>query len=248
MTLSVDVGRQTAASLPPVVGYPRRVLLVEDDASVAQATARGLLTDGWEVVQLRSGEEALPAIESSHFDLVILDIGLPGMDGFAVCRRLRSLGGPAVLMLTARDEVTDRVKGLECGAEDYLVKPFAVAELLARANAVLRRSRMRADQILRAGALCLDLAARRAYRGDDPLVLTASEWSALEYLVPRQDQLVAREDLQNAIAPDAAWASSNALEAHVSRLRAKLRSTRLALRSVRGFGYVLEVEREPTPR
>lgn len=248
MTLSVDVGRQAAASLPTIVGYPRRVLLVEDDSSVAQATARGLLTDGWEVVQLRSGEEALPAIESSHFDLVVLDIGLPGMDGFAVCRRLRSLGGPAVLMLTARDEVTDRVKGLECGAEDYLVKPFAVAELLARANAVLRRSRMRADQILRAGALRMDLTARRAYCGDDPLPLTASEWSAIEYLVPRQDQLVAREDLQNAIAPDAAWTSSNALEAHVSRLRAKLKGTRLALRSVRGFGYVLEAERESTPR
>jgi len=242
MTLGADAAIHPVAAMPAMVGYPRRVLLVEDDASVAQATARGLQTDGWEVDVHRSGEEALQAVEHTRFDLVILDVGLPGIDGFAVCRRLQSDGGPPVLMLTARDEVADRVKGLEQGAEDYVVKPFAIAELLARANAVLRRSRMRADRILSAGGLRMYLTAHRAFCDGQPLALTASEWGALEYLIERLDRLVAREELQNAIAPDAAWASANVIEAHIARLRAKLKGTRLALRTVRGFGYILEIE------
>ncbi|HQR20659.1 MAG TPA: response regulator transcription factor [Burkholderiaceae bacterium] len=234
--------------MSPLVGYSRRVLLVEDDATLAQSTRRGLVTDGWDVELRCSGEEALEAVAASSFDLVILDVGLPGMDGFAVCQKLRATGGPPVVMLTARDDVADRVKGLEFGAEDYIVKPFAISELIARSNAVLRRGHIRAGQDLRAGALRMDLAARRAWRDNELLALTPSEWSALECLVPRLDRLVSRDDLQEAIADGGSWLTDNALEAHVSRLRTKLRGTGLALRSVRGIGYILEVEREPVVR
>jgi DNA-binding response OmpR family regulator len=231
-----------------IAAFARRALLVEDDAALAESTARGLVMDGWEVVNCRSGEEALAAVSGSRFDLVILDIGLPGIDGYVVCQRLRAESGPPVVMLTARDDVTDRVKGLEQGAEDYIVKPFAVSELIARCNAVLRRGRIRAGQDLRAGGLRMDLSARRAWCDDEPMALTPSEWSALEFLVPRLDRLVSRDDLQSAIADDGTWSTANALEAHVSRLRAKLRGTRLALRSVRGIGYIFEVEKEPSVR
>lgn len=225
-------------------GFSRRVLLVEDDAMVSEPTARGLQTAGWDVVQQRSGEAALAALQQESFDLVLLDVGLPGMDGFAVCRRLRASDGPPVVLLTARDDVADRVKGLELGAQDYIVKPFAIAELIARCDAVLRRARIRAGQSLRAGALRLDLAARRAWCDEQPLALTPNEWAALEHLVARLDRVVTRDELQAATGGDESAVSANALEALVSRLRGKLRATQLALRSVRGIGYILELDAE----
>lgn len=228
-------------------GVLRRVLLVEDDAMLCESTARSLRTAGWEVVARHSGGAALAAVAQAGFDLVLLDVGLPDMDGFAVCRRLRDDGGPPVVLLTARDEVADRVKGLGLGAQDYIVKPFAVAELIARCEAVLRRGRIRAGQNLRAGALRLDLAARRAWCGEQPLSLTPNEWAALEYLLPRLDRVVTRDELQAATSAEASALAGNALEALVSRLRAKLRGTRLAVRPVRGIGYMLELEAEAEP-
>jgi two-component system, OmpR family, response regulator len=226
-----------------LIGSLRRVMLVEDDIALAESTARALATDGWDVIRAGSGEAALSALDREQVDLLVLDVGLPGMDGFALCRALRTRdGAPPILMLTARDDVGDRVKGLELGADDYLVKPFAVAELLARANAVLRRQRLRGARELKAGQLRMDLEARRAFCGDTALALTAREWTVLEYLMSRIGKLVSKNELQSIIDAGGDGVSANAVEAHASRTRAKLKGTQLALRSVRGYGYILEVE------
>lgn len=226
-----------------LIGSLRRVLLIEDDRALAESTARALATDGWDVVRAESGEAALSALERERVDLLVLDVGLPGIDGFAVCRALRARqDAPPILMLTARDDVADRVKGLELGADDYLVKPFAVAELLARANAVLRRRRLRGAGELKAGRLRMDLEARRAFRDDVPLALTAREWIVLHHLMERIGKLVSKVELQSILAESGGDVSANAIEAHASRTRAKLKGTRLSLRSVRGYGYILEVE------
>ena len=217
------------------------VLLVEDDAQVADSTARALRSQGWNVDVTARGEPVPLSLKQDPYDVVILDIGLQGIDGFETLRRLRAQGTPVpVLMLTARDAVVDRVRGLEGGADDYLVKPFALSELIARVRVLLRRSQSRLSEQLTLGRLRMDLDARRVYINDAPIDLAAREWSVLEYLLTRADKVVAKEQILQAIAGWDESISENAIEVYVSRLRGKIESGGVHIRTVRGFGYLLE--------
>jgi len=170
-----------------------RLLLVEDDPALANSTTRALESQGWTVDWSTRGEPVPQSVKQDSYDLVILDIGLAGIDGFETLRRLRAQGSATpVLMLTARDAVEDRVRGLEGGADDYLVKPFAVAELVARVRVLTRRAQARSEDALSLGALRMDLAARRVFIGDQPLEVSAREWSVLEFLLGRVGKVVAK--------------------------------------------------------
>jgi DNA-binding response OmpR family regulator len=217
------------------------ILLVEDDPALADSTARALRSQGWAVDVTARGEPVPLSVRQDPYDLVILDIGLPGIDGFETLRRVRAQGSATpVLMLTARDAVEDRVRGLDAGADDYLVKPFALSELLARVRVLHRRAQARIDATLRLGRLKMDLDARRAFIDAQPLELSAREWSVLEYLLARAGKVVAKEQILQAVAGWDEAISENAIEVYVSRLRAKLDAAGVRIRTVRGFGYLLE--------
>ena len=217
------------------------ILLVEDDPALADSTARALRSQGWVVDVTARGEPVPLSVRQDPYDLVILDIGLPGIDGFETLRRVRAQGSATpVLMLTARDAVEDRVRGLDAGADDYLVKPFALTELLARARVLHRRAQARIDATLTLGRLKMDLDARRAFVDAQPLELSAREWSVLEYLLGRAGKVVAKEQILQAVAGWDEAISENAIEVYVSRLRAKLDAAGVRIRTVRGFGYLLE--------
>jgi two-component system, OmpR family, response regulator len=218
-----------------------RLLLVEDDPALAQSTMRALQSQGWTVDWSTRGEPVPQSITQDHYDLVILDIGLAGIDGFETLRRLRGQGSTTpVLMLTARDAVEDRVRGLEGGADDYLVKPFAVVELLARVRVLTRRAQSRSEDALSLGSLRMDLAARRVFVGEQALEVSVREWAVLEFLLSRVGKVVAKEQILQSIAGWDEALSENAIEVYVSRLRAKLEPAGLRIRTVRGFGYLLE--------
>ena len=218
-----------------------RILLVEDDPQVADVTRRALQSQGWVIDVTTRGEPVVASVRRDPYDLVILDIGLAGIDGFEVLRRLRADGAEvSVLMLTARDAVEDRVRGLETGADDYLVKPFALSELVARVRALSRRRLVWSNDVLAVGQLRMDLHARRAFIGDAALDLSVREWSVLEYLLTRVRKVVAKEQIINAISGWDDVPSKNAIEQYVSRLRHKLASAGVRIRAVRGFGYVCE--------
>jgi two-component system, OmpR family, response regulator len=218
-----------------------RLLLVEDDPALADSTLRALQSQGWTVDWTTRGEPVPQSIKQDPYELVILDIGLAGIDGFETLRRIRAQGSTTpVLMLTARDAVEDRVRGLEGGADDYLVKPFALAELLARVRVLTRRAQSRGGDALCLGSLRMDLAARRVFVGEQPLELSAREWSVLEFLLGRVGKVVAKEQILQSIAGWDETLSENAIEVYVSRLRAKLEPAGLRIRTVRGFGYLLE--------
>ena len=217
------------------------ILLVEDDPALADSTARALRSQGWVVDVTARGEPVPLSVRQDPYDLVILDIGLPGIDGFETLRRVRAQGSATpVLMLTARDAVEDRVRGLDAGADDYLVKPFALTELLARARVLHRRAQARIDATLTLGRLKMDLDAKRAFVDAQPLELSAREWSVLEYLLTRAGKVVAKEQILQAVAGWDEAISENAIEVYVSRLRAKLDAAGVRIRTVRGFGYLLE--------
>jgi two-component system, OmpR family, response regulator len=217
------------------------ILLVEDDPHLADTTARALRSQGWEVDVTARGEQVAHSVKQDPYDLVILDIGLPGIDGFETLRRVRAQGSATpVLMLTARDAVEDRVRGLDAGADDYLVKPFALTELVARVRVLVRRSQARLAEQLTLGQLKMDLDAKRAFIGGVALDLSAREWSVLEFLLARADKVVAKEQILQAIAGWDESISENAIEVYVSRLRSKLESAGVRIRTVRGFGYMLE--------
>ncbi len=219
-----------------------RLLLVEDDPDLAQSTKRALESQGWTVDWTARGEPVPHSIRQDPYDLVILDIGLAGIDGFETLRRLRAQGSTTpVLMLTARDAVEDRVRGLEGGADDYLVKPFAVIELVARVRVLTRRAQARSDNALCLGGLRMDLEARRVFVGEQALEVSAREWSVLEFLLGRVGKVVSKEQILQSIAGWDESLSENAIEVYVSRLRAKLEPAGLRIRTVRGFGYLLEV-------
>jgi DNA-binding response OmpR family regulator len=180
-------------------------------------------------------------VRQDPYDALILDIGLAGIDGFETLRRVRAQGSHLpVLLLTARDAVEDRVRGLEGGADDYLVKPFALSELVARIRALVRRSQARSSNQIELAQLRLDLEARRAFVADEPLPLSAREWSVLGFLVARAGKVVGKEQLAGASQGWEQGVSDNAIEVCVSRLRAKIEPAGLQLRTVRGLGYVLE--------
>lgn len=221
------------------------VLLVEDDAVLADGLHRILTGHGMAVDVLRSGTDAdamLSQPEAAGIAVLVLDIGLPGIDGFEVVRRLRARGAATpVLLLTARDAVEDRVRGLELGADDYLVKPFAMPELVARVRALARRHAPK-PQVLALGGLTLDSVTRRARVGERALDLSAREWAVLEYLLQHAARVVSKQQIIDAILPFGDDMTLNAVEVYISRLRLKLADAGIAIRTIRGFGYMLEVE------
>lgn len=218
-----------------------RILIVEDDASLAAGISRILQAEGYAVDVMKSGEHAALATEQESFDLMILDVGLPGIDGFEVLRRTRA-GGHAlpVLILTARDALDDRVRGLDLGADDYMAKPFAMPELAARVRALIRRGQSQSGPRVVHGPLVLDTNARRATLQGEPLELAAREWAVLEVLLGRVEKIVSKESIIQALASWGEELSLNAIEVYVSRLRAKLEPAGVRIRTVRGFGYMLE--------
>ena len=217
------------------------ILLVEDDAPLAETTARALRSQGWRVDATPRGEAVPLSVQRDDYDLLILDIGLLGIDGFETLRRVRQQGSNLpVLMLTARDAVEDRVLGLERGADDYLIKPFALSELVARARALVRRAESRQGDVLSLGRLRLEMAAHRACIDEVPVPLSNRECAVLQYLLLKAGKVVSRDQLTAIVPGWEASASDNALELMVSRLRSKVEMAGLRIRTVRGLGYVLE--------
>ena len=217
-----------------------RLLVVEDDRLLRDALATSLQRAGFEVDCESSGLGADTALTNKTYSLVILDVGLPGMDGFEVLRRLRQRGQRVpVVILSARDAIEDRVHGLDLGADDYVLKPFHLSELEARVRAHLRRTLRGREQKLSFGLLELDVGAHQALLADRPLDLTATEWRMLEMLVRRAGKVVTKEQLQNACEARNEPASLNAVEVRVSRLRSKLDPSDLDIQTVRGLGYLL---------
>jgi two-component system OmpR family response regulator len=218
-----------------------RFLIAEDDATLADAVSQALRQQAFTVDIASSGAVALHALRQEHFDLVILDIGLPGVDGFEVLRRARAGGCRIpVLVLTARDAVEDRVQGLDLGADDYMVKPFALTELIARVRALLRRGASAAASRVVHGPLEIDKAAQRAWLCGEPLELSPREWTVLEALLQRVERVVTKELIIQEIAGWNGELTLNAVEVYVSRLRAKLEPAGIRIRTVRGFGYMIE--------
>ena len=225
--------------------HQSRILIVEDDGSLAAGLARALGLEGHAVEHLDSGETALARVGETAFDLIVLDIGLPGIDGFEVLRRLRLAGhSMPVLVLTARDAVGDRVHGLDLGADDYMTKPFALPELAARVRALIRRGQADAGPRTSHGPLELDRAGRRAYLAGAPLELAAREWAVLQILLEKVEKVVSKEWFIESLTSWEEDLSSNAIEVYISRLRAKLEPAGIRIRTVRGFGYMLEEFRE----
>lgn len=218
-----------------------RVLIVEDDKALADGLSRTLRRSGYAVDHAGTGEIAIRACKEEHFDLVVLDIGLPGIDGFEVLRQLRGIqDSGSVLILTASDTEADRVRGLDLGADDYVAKPFSLPEFEARVRALLRRSQAVRNPVLRLGNLTLDAKARQARIGDETLELTPREWGVIEYMVPRAGQVVSKDQMLQALCSWDVSLTHNAIEVYVSRLRPKLEKAGIRIRTVRGFGYMVE--------
>ena len=215
------------------------VLLVEDDAVLADGLVRVLQAQGMQVDCAQDGNAADARLQAGRYAVAVLDIGLPGIDGFEVVRRLRARADATpVLLLTARDAVEDRVRGLETGADDYLVKPFATPELVARIRALARRNAPQAEQ-LTAGRLVLDASTRRAHVAGRELELSVREWAVLEYLLRHPGRVVSKQQIIDAILPWGDDITLNAVEVYVSRLRTKLEGAEVGIRTIRGFGYLL---------
>jgi two-component system, OmpR family, response regulator MprA len=218
-----------------------RVLVIEDDAEIADVLRRFLRQEGHEVRTAADGEEALDAAPEFVPDLVILDLGLPGIDGVEVCRRLRADGDVPILILTARAETEDRVEGLDSGADDYLVKPFERQELLARIRALLRRRPPRGSASLTVGDLSLNPDTREVTRGERRIELTNREFELLEYLMRNERLVISRERLLEEVWGYDPMAPTNTIDVFISNLRRKLEADgepRL-LHTKRGAGYVL---------
>lgn len=217
------------------------VLVVEDDTVLADGLSRVLGGHGMAVEVVGNGAQADQLLQRAvGAEVVVLDIGLPGIDGFEVVRRLRARGSAVpVLLLTARDAIEDRVRGLEQGADDYLVKPFATAELVARVKALARRNTPK-PATLALGDLALDLAAKRARVGDKVIELSVREWAVLEYLLQHAARVVSKQQIIDAILPWGDDLTLNAVEVYVSRLRLKIADAGVSIRTIRGFGYMLE--------
>ena len=220
---------------------PPRVLVVEDDAEIAGVLRRSLRLEGYEVELAGDGEAAIEQSLVFAPDAVVLDLGLPRLDGVEVCRELRRESDVPILMLTARDAVEARVEGLDSGADDYLVKPFDRQELLARLRALLRRRPPRGSASLVVGDLRLNPATREATRGGRALELTAREFELLEYLMRHERLVVSRRTLLEEVWEYHAFAETNTIDVFVSNVRRKLESAGepRMLHTVRGAGYVL---------
>jgi two-component system response regulator MprA len=219
-----------------------RILVVDDDHAVRRSIDRALRLEGYDVVTVPSGGEGLEAMALTPVDAVILDLGLPDLDGLSVCRSMRSAGDDTpVLMLTARDAVDDRVEGLDAGADDYLVKPFALAELLARLRALLRRRFEGEGGLLRVGDLTLNLSTREAQRGERTFTLTRIEFDLLELFLRHPRQVLTRGVLLNKVWGFDFDSGTNSLAVYVGYLRRKTESggEPRCIHTVRGVGYIL---------
>ena len=216
-----------------------RLLVVEDEPDLARALARSLAEAGFAVDLSADGEDALFRIREIDYDAVVLDIMLPKLDGWAVLDAVRSAQiRTPILLLTARDQVTDRVRGLNLGADDYLLKPFALTELVARLHAIIRRSYGSAAQQLTLGDLVIDVAAREVRRDGQPVELTAREFAILELLTRSRGAVVGRATIYDHIYDDATDVMSNAIDVHIAALRRKLGAD--LIRTRRGEGYVID--------
>jgi len=221
---------------------PMRLLLVEDDPRIARFVAKGLQEQSYAVDVVANGHDAVYQVEINDYDVVILDVMIPGLDGFATCRAIRSVGKRMpILMLTARDGVEDRIHGLDSGADDYLTKPFEFGELLARLRALLRRpAELRSPQIV-VGDLVLDTASQAAKRGARSILLTAKEYALLEFLARNAGRVVGRAEIAEHVWDESFDPFSNLIEVYVNRLRRKIDegSAKPLLQTRRGSGYVL---------
>ncbi len=222
------------------------VLLVEDDVPLAETMARALRFQGWRVDVTPRGEPVPLSLQRDRYDLLLLDIGLAGIDGFETLRRVRQQGSRLpVLILTARDTVEDRVHGLESGADDYLIKPFTLTELVARMRALVRRTESREGDMLSLGRLRLDPDGARVLVDGEAVKLSPRECSVLQYLLLKASKVVLREQIAGIIPGWDASTSDNAMELLISRLRAKIEPAGVRIRTVRGLGYLLEQANGP---
>jgi DNA-binding response OmpR family regulator len=217
-----------------------RILVVEDDELLAEGLLRVLTRAGHAVSHARSGTHADILLRGEEFALVVLDVGLPDIDGFEVLRRLRRRHAATnVLVLTARDAVEDRVHGLDLGADDYLTKPFSVTEFEARVRALLRRAIPPAEQ-WSVGGMTVDMAAKRIRAGNRSIDLTPREWALLELFLTHPGRVLSKDQIAESLFSFDEQLSPNAIEVHVSRLRTKIDPVGKRIRTVRGFGYLWE--------
>lgn len=215
-----------------------RILVVEDDALVASGIKQGLINAGYTADVVGSAEGAEVYLQEEAFDLAVVDIGLPKADGLTLIRRLRERGATLpMLLLTARDSMEDTIAGLDVGADDYMTKPFRLPELVARIRALIRRANAVASAELRRGALVLDTNCRCAHLAGEPLDLTGREWAILETLLMVSPNVVSKGKLVQSLAGWDKDITPNAIEVHISRLRAKLAGSDVEIRTVRGIGY-----------
>ena len=218
-----------------------RILIVEDDAMLADAMSRALRQSAHMVHRAANGQDADRALIGNEYDLVLLDLGLPHLDGFEVLKRLRARRNKVpVMMLTVRDTVDDRVAALDLGADDYLTKPFELSELEERVRALIRRSHASASADLLHGPLRLDTVGRRLYRNDQPVELSARELAVVELLLLREGRVVTKQQIVDHLYGWDDTSSSNAVEVFVYRLRKKLEDSGVEIRTVRGMGYIIE--------
>lgn len=226
------------------------VLIVEDDASVARFLGQALAEAGYAVQSADNGIRALDRATRSSFDLILLDVMLPVLDGFAVCRRLRAQAiTTPILLVTARDALEDKIRGLDSGADDYIVKPFQVGELLARCRALLRRNSV-PSSVLRVADLTLDPASRRAVRGGKPILLSSTEYALLEYLMRNASSVLTRAQILDHVWQYDFDGHDNVLDVYISYLRNKIdrgRSVPL-IHTVRGTGYLIAAEAPHVPK
>jgi len=220
-----------------------RILIAEDEKKIADFIRRGLKEEGYAADIAHTGPEALTLAEENPYDLLLLDIMLPGLDGLAVCAKLRASGFAApILMLTAKDRVEDKVKGLDSGANDYLTKPFAFEELLARIRALLRAKPAEPSTMLKAGDIEIDLAAHKASLAGDELDLSAKEFSLLEYLVRNKDKIVTRTMIAEHVWDINFDTGTNVIDVYINYLRRKLETSpaKKVIHTIRGKGYILK--------
>lgn len=218
-----------------------RILIVEDDALLADSLVTSLKQAGYGVDSAKNGEEADYILSQQDYDLTVLDLGLPKMDGFQLLKRLRERKPLApVLILTARDALEDRVKGLDLGADDYMTKPFELPELEARIRALLRRAIWGGNELIRFGGLSFDASGRRVYCADRPVDLSAREMGIFELLLMRSGKVVSKEQLLESLYGWEGETGDNAIEVYIHRLRKKLEGCGVNIATVRGLGYLLD--------